>query len=193
MPNMKVKDTVWSQLDDAKVHTLLKQDVYQEFEDLFAARDTKAMKADKDAGASGSHESVAAKEISFLDGKRAQGCNIVLKAIKLDAQTIKQAINNVDTKTLNRDALTELMKFIPQEDELRTLQEYADQVDNLASAERFLHEVSEITLYEPKLKALHFKTGFSELQDDAEALIAWLKAASEEVVESKKFKDLLQV
>ncbi|KND03814.1 uncharacterized protein SPPG_01270 [Spizellomyces punctatus DAOM BR117] len=193
MPNTKVKETVWSDLDDAGVHKKLKDDVYKEFEDLFAAKESKLGKSDKEAGMAGSHESVAAKEISFLDGKRSQGCNIVLKAIKLDAQTIKRAINTVDTKTLNRDALNELMKFIPQDEELRMMQEYADQKDSLASAERFLYEVSEITLYESKLKALHFKTSFSELQDDAEALIAWLTSASEEVVSSKKFKELLQI
>ncbi|KAJ3174768.1 Dishevelled associated activator of morphogenesis 2 [Geranomyces variabilis] len=193
MPNVKVKETVWGQLDDDEIHRVLKVDEYKEFEDLFAARDARPTKSESSGALNGSQESLSSKEISFLDPKRAQGCNIVLKAIKLDAQTIKRAINRVDTQVLNRDALTELMKFIPQEDELRQLQEHADQIGMLASAERFLHEVSEIKLYEPKLKAMHFKTSFGEMQDDVEALIAWLLAASEEVVGSRKFKELLKI
>ncbi|KAJ3008172.1 hypothetical protein HKX48_008726 [Thoreauomyces humboldtii] len=193
IPNVKVKDTVWGKLDDNEIHAMLKDDEYKEFEDLFAARDAKPSKTDSNGGLAGSHESIAVKEIAFLDPKRSQGCNIVLKAIKLDAQTIKRAINKVDTQVLNRDALTELLKFIPQEEELRMLQEHAGQVDQLASAERFLYEVSEISLYEPKLRAMFFKTSFPEMQDDVEALITWLSAASEEVVQSDKFKQVLKI
>ncbi|KAI9093467.1 formin homology 2 domain-containing protein [Phlyctochytrium arcticum] len=192
MPNTKVKETVWAKLDDAEVHKLLKQDAYQEFEELFAAKESKLGGA-KDKDGAGSHESLTNKEITFLDGKRSQSCNIVLRAIKLDAVSIKRAINNVDTKLLNRDVVNELLKFIPTEEEIRAMQEFSDQVENLASAERFLYGVSEITMYEAKLKALLFKTSFGEMQDDSEALLAWLRDASEEVINSKKFRELLQI
>ncbi|KAJ3086810.1 Disheveled-associated activator of morphogenesis 1, partial [Quaeritorhiza haematococci] len=138
----------------------------------------------------------AGKEITFLDSKRSQNCNIMLKAIKLNPQQIKTAVNTADTDTLPRHVLAELLKFVPTEDEVALLHTYSTDptaVENLASAERFLFEVSEISKYGEKVKALHFKTMWDELVDDAETLIGWLGGAAKCVQNSEKFKELLKV
>ena len=120
--------------------------------------------------------------------------DIMLKAIKMDAKSIKKAINDVDTQTLPRHILGELMKFIPTDEELNALKSVdANDIKNLAFAENFMYEISEIDKYGEKLQALYFKTCYPEYEDDADALIAWLQAASEDVVSSKKFKELLKI
>ncbi|KAJ3265453.1 Dishevelled associated activator of morphogenesis 2, partial [Borealophlyctis nickersoniae] len=190
LPPAKVKETVWGDLDDADIHKKLEGEGYKEFEDLFAAKETKVKDKDKE----GSTDSLTTKEISFLDSKKSQNVNIMLKAIKLDAKTVKKALFEVDTDTLSHSVLTELLKSTPTDEDLAQLQQYSGaDVENLASAERFLYEVSEIDRYEAKLKAMYFKTSFGEYEDDAEALIAWLKGATDDVVSSKKFKELLKV
>ena len=83
----------------------------------------------------------------------------MLKAIKLDAKSIKKAINEVDTETLPRHILAELLKFIPTEEELHALKAVGpSDVKNLAFAENFMFEISEIDKYGDKLQALYFKT-----------------------------------
>lgn len=57
----------------------------------------------------------------------------------------------------------------------------------------FLYQVSEISRYEGKLKAVYFKTSFGEFEDDGEALVSWLKGATDDVVGSGKFRELLKV
>ncbi len=118
----------------------------------------------------------------------------MLKAIKMDAKSIKKAINEVDTEILPRHILGELLKFIPTDDELNSLKsvDSAD-IKNLAFAENFMYEISEIDKYGEKLQALYFKTCYGEYEDDADALIAWLHGASQDVTDSKKFKELLKV
>lgn len=118
----------------------------------------------------------------------------MLKAIKLDAKSIKKAINDVDTLTLPRPILAELLKFIPTDDELNALKAI-DEADygDLAFAENFMLEISEIEKYGEKLQALYFKTCFGEYEDDADALIAALHGASEDIKNSKKFREVLQV
>ncbi|KAJ1338799.1 hypothetical protein BSLG_006436 [Batrachochytrium salamandrivorans] len=152
LPPMKVKETIWANIDDEEIHKRLRGDVYSTFEDMFAAREIKSMDS-----ASASKEDISVKEITFLDGKRSQNCNIMLKAVKLDPKLIKRAILTVDTDTLPRFVLAELLKFIPTDDEITALKQYtAADLPTLASAERFMFEISEIENYEPKLKAMHF-------------------------------------
>jgi hypothetical protein len=187
IPPNKVKDTIWEQIDDADIHQKLKKKVYNEFEELFAAKETKTVEQ--------SNEKLdqTPKEISFLDSKRSQNVNIMLKAIKLDPTSIKKAILTVDLHILPRFVLTELLKLIPTEDELAAVKQYENDFHNLASAERFMFEISEISRYEQKLNAMFFKASFAEYQEDAEGMISSLKKATEDVVQSKKFKNLLKV
>ncbi|KAI8815088.1 hypothetical protein BJ742DRAFT_782312 [Cladochytrium replicatum] len=185
LPQMKVSDTIWKDLDDTVIHNHMKEE-YSQFEDLFAAKETK-MKAD-----AGSSESLV-KEITFLDPKRSQNCNIMLKAIKKQPKEIKRAIHMCDTNALPRDVLNELLKFIPTEEELAMLKQYENDVENLASAEKFLWELSEISRYGEKLRSLHFRTCYEEYVDDAETMIGALAGATTDVRESKKLKELFKV
>ena len=117
----------------------------------------------------------------------------MLKAIKLDPKAIKRAILMVDTVTLPRFALIELLKLVPSRDEIATLKSYEAEPQNLASAEKFMFEISEITSYEAKLKAMHFKVSFNEYEEDADSMIKALQKASKEVVESQKLLEILRV
>ncbi|KAJ3270138.1 hypothetical protein HDV01_000523 [Terramyces sp. JEL0728] len=191
---LKVKDTVWQDIDDAEIHQKLKKGVYSDFEEMFAAKETKVAETPTEKVDLGFYYlTIAPKEITFLDGKRSQNVNIMLKAIKLDPSSIKKAILTVDLKTLPNFVLTELLKLIPTEDELSAVKQYANEIQNLASAERFMYEISEITKYELKLKAMYFKGSFAEYQEDAESMITNLGAACSDVKNSKKFKELLKI
>lgn len=136
---------------------------------------------------------IAPKEITFLDGKRSQNVNIMLKAIKLDPTSIKKAILTVNLTVLPRFVLGELLKLIPTDEELAAVKSYVNDFQNLATAERFMYEISEISRYEQKLNAMAFKASFAELQEDAESMITNLRNATTDVMESKKFKELLKV
>ncbi|KAJ1550961.1 Dishevelled associated activator of morphogenesis 2 [Nowakowskiella sp. JEL0078] len=193
LPPLKINETIWKDLDDAPVHQKLKEE-YLVFEDLFAAKETKIKeKTSDETAAGGSVESIAPKEISFLDAKRSQNCNIMFKAIKIPAKEIKRALHACDTETLPQGIVTELLKFIPTEEELLMLKQYENEVENLASAEKFLWELSEISRYGEKLKGLHFRTCYEEYVDDADVLITALNGAATDVQNSAKFKELLKI
>ena len=68
IPPAKMAETIWKGLDDEVIHKRLKGDTYAEFEELFAAKETKAANE-----ISLSNENLAqVKDITFLDGKRSQ-------------------------------------------------------------------------------------------------------------------------
>ena len=117
----------------------------------------------------------------------------MLKAVKLDPKSIKKAIMTVDSEALPRFVLSELLKFIPTDEEIASLKQYENDIVNLAPAERFMFEISEISLYEQKLKAMYFKSSFPEVQDDVETLVDNLQRSSDDVIQSKKFGEVLRV
>jgi dishevelled associated activator of morphogenesis len=41
LPVAKIKETIWSNIDDDEIHKSLKGSAYSEFEDLFAAKEVK--------------------------------------------------------------------------------------------------------------------------------------------------------
>lgn len=77
IPPTKVKDTIWSDINDDSVHKVLKGEGYEEFESLFAAKETK-MEQLSPVDVSGTiidGINITAKEITFLDSKRSQNCS----------------------------------------------------------------------------------------------------------------------
>ncbi|KAJ3223051.1 Dishevelled associated activator of morphogenesis 2 [Clydaea vesicula] len=203
----KVNDTIWKELDDSPIHDSLKEE-YSNFEGLFAAKEiVKSKTADN-----GSQDSLSLNKIKILvltfdylswkinnlfrpetfpEFKLA--LNIMLKAIKISPEAIRIAVENSDTVTLPRHILVELMKFVPTEEEQLILKGYENDVQNLATAERFLYELSTISRYDEKLKALLFKTSFDEYSTDAQGMISWLADASSDVRNSKKLKEILKI
>ncbi|KAJ3028330.1 hypothetical protein HK097_005992, partial [Rhizophlyctis rosea] len=194
IPPMKVKETVWGELDDAGVHEKLRSvGEYGEFEELFAAKEVRNL---KDGAMGASTESLASKEITFLDPKRSQNCNIMLKAIKLSAPTITTALATVDDTILTSSVLVELLKFLPTDEDRQAISQYppgSPEYENLASAERFLSDVSRVEKYEGKLRGVYTKVMFGEWEDDARGLVERLEGASKDVGESGKFKEVLKI
>ncbi|KAJ1560577.1 multicatalytic endopeptidase [Cladochytrium tenue] len=188
LPAQKIKDTVFAELDDAEVHDTMK-DTYNDFEHLFAAKEIK-----KDA-TKGSNDSLPAtsKDITFLDPKRSQNANIMLKAIKLTPYAVTRAVNDCDIETLPLHVLGELLKVVPTDDEIVSIKLYENEADNLAPAEKFMAETSKIKDYELKVKAMYFKASFGELLLDAETSVRYLREGTADARDSKKFKELLKV
>jgi dishevelled associated activator of morphogenesis len=71
----KVKDTLWENINEEDIHAKLKGEAYSQFEELFAAKETKI--AEKGPAKA---DIETPKEITFLDGKRSQNIsNLLIK------------------------------------------------------------------------------------------------------------------
>ncbi len=117
----------------------------------------------------------------------------MLRAIKLDPNTIKRAILSVDTDTLPRFAISELLKFVPTEADISALKQFENEHENLASAEKFMYVINQIPRYDQMLKAMLFKVSFAETQEDTQNMIVNLDKACKDVSQSKKVKELFRI
>uniref|UniRef100_A0A671UDR8 Dishevelled associated activator of morphosis 2 n=1 Tax=Sparus aurata TaxID=8175 RepID=A0A671UDR8_SPAAU len=134
------------------------------------------------------------KELSVIDGRRAQNCIILLSKLKMSNEEIKRAILEMDEREeLAKDMLEQLLKFVPEKSDIDLLEEHKHELERMARADRFLFEMSRIDHYQQRLQALFFKKKFAERLGEAKPKVEAILNASKEVVRSKRMTQILEV
>uniref|UniRef100_A0A3Q2XPV9 Dishevelled associated activator of morphogenesis 1b n=1 Tax=Hippocampus comes TaxID=109280 RepID=A0A3Q2XPV9_HIPCM len=179
----KLEGTVWTEVDDGRVFQILD---LEDIEKTFSAYQRQQKEAEDDAP--GSRK---AKELSVIDGRRAQNCNILL-SLKLSNEEMKRAILGMDEQEdLPKDMLEQLLKFVPEKSDVDLLEEHRHELERMAKPDRFLYEMS-INHYQQRLQSLYFKKKFAERIAEIKPKVA-LAEASKEVLRSRNLRQLLEV
>ncbi|XP_066532057.1 disheveled-associated activator of morphogenesis 1 [Hoplias malabaricus] len=182
----KLDGTVWMDLDDIKVFKILD---LEDIERTFSAYQRQQKESEDDAVTS-----KKVKELSVIDGRRAQNCNILLSRLKLSNDEIKRAILTMDEhEDLPKDMLEQLLKFIPEKSDVDLLEEHKHELDRMARADRFLYDMSRIDHYHQRLQSLYFKKKFAERVAEIKPKVEALSSASKEVLQSRNLSQLLEV
>ena len=83
------------------------------------------------------------KELSVIDGRRAQNCTILLSKLKLSNDEIRQVAMGMDREgQLSKEMVEQLLKYVPTLAEVELLESHAMERHNFARADSFLLEVS---------------------------------------------------
>ncbi|KAF4083732.1 hypothetical protein AMELA_G00120080 [Ameiurus melas] len=181
----KLEGTLWTELDDIRVFKVLD---LEDIEKTFSAYQRQQKESGDDAA------SKKVKELSVIDGRRAQNCNILLSRLKLSNDEIKKAIMTMDEQEdLPKDMLEQLLKFVPEKSDIDLLEEHKHELDRMAKADRFLFDMSRINHYQQRLQSLYFKKKFAERVADIKPKIEALSQASTEVLQSRSLRQLLEV
>ncbi|XP_072545075.1 disheveled-associated activator of morphogenesis 1 isoform X2 [Salminus brasiliensis] len=182
----KLDGTVWMDLDDALVFKILD---LEDIERTFSAYQRQQKESEDDT-----LTIKKAKELSVIDGRRAQNCNILLSRLKLSNDEIKRAILTMDEhEDLPKDMLEQLLKFIPEKSDVDLLEEHKHELDRMARADRFLYEMSRINHYQQRLQSLYFKKKFAERTAEIKPKVEAISTASKEVLQSRNLRQLLEV
>ncbi|NXJ13409.1 DAAM2 protein, partial [Odontophorus gujanensis] len=195
LPENKLAGTVWTDIDDAKVFKILD---LEDLERTFSAYQRQQKEDAIDDTLSSRHK---VKELSVIDGRRAQNCNILLSRLKLSNEEIKRAILTMDEQEdLPKDMLEQLLKFVPEKSDIDLLEEHKHELDRMAKADRFLFEMSRINHYQQRLQSLYFKKKFAERVAEVKpkvtsytSLLAAIRAGSKAVLQSSSLQQLLEV
>ncbi|XP_036907999.1 disheveled-associated activator of morphogenesis 2 isoform X2 [Sturnira hondurensis] len=185
----RVPGTVWNEIDDMQVFQILD---LEDFEKMFSAyqRHQKELGSTEDIYLA----SRKVKELSVIDGRRAQNCIILLSKLKLSNEEIRQAVLKMDEQEdLAKDMLEQLLKFIPEKSDIDLLEEHKHEIERMARADRFLYEMSRIDHYQQRLQALFFKKKFQERLAEAKPKVEAILLASQELIRSKRLKRMLEV
>uniref|UniRef100_A0A3P9HTD9 Dishevelled associated activator of morphogenesis 2 n=1 Tax=Oryzias latipes TaxID=8090 RepID=A0A3P9HTD9_ORYLA len=191
--------TIWNDIDDLKAFEILDlKDIekmfsaYQRQQDLLTNQSFKQ----KDTGSLDDiyTNSRKIRELSVIDGRRAQNCVILLSKLKMTNEEIKRAILEMDEREeLSKDMLEQLLKFVPERSDMDLLEEHKHELERMARADRFLFEMSRIDHYQQRLQALFFKKKFAERLAETKPKVEAILIASMEVVRSKRLTQILEV
>ncbi|XP_005627351.1 disheveled-associated activator of morphogenesis 2 isoform X1 [Canis lupus familiaris] len=194
----RVPGTIWNEIDDRQVFRILD---LEDFEKMFSAyqRHQELITNPSQQKELGSTEDIylasrKVKELSVIDGRRAQNCIILLSKLKLSNEEIRQAILKMDEQEdLAKDMLEQLLKFIPEKSDIDLLEEHKHEIERMARADRFLYEMSRIDHYQQRLQALFFKKKFQERLAEAKPKVEAILLASRELIRSKRLTQMLEV
>ncbi|XP_030355023.1 disheveled-associated activator of morphogenesis 2 isoform X1 [Strigops habroptila] len=196
----RIHGTIWNEIDDLKAFKVLD---LEDFEKMFSAyqrhQDLLTNPSSCKQKEMGSTEDLylstrKVKELSVIDGRRAQNCVILLSKLKLTNEEIRQAILRMDEQEdLAKDMLEQLLKFVPEKSDTDLLEEHKHEIERMARADRFLFEMSRIDHYQQRLQALFFKKKFPERLAEAKPKVEAILLASKELIRSKRLRQLLEV
>ena len=83
------------------------------------------------------------KELSVIDGRRAQNCTILLSKMKMTEKEIRKVILTMDRENrLNKDSIEQMFKYVPTSSEKELLESHIVERERFARADRFLFEMS---------------------------------------------------
>ncbi|KAJ8346130.1 hypothetical protein SKAU_G00303230 [Synaphobranchus kaupii] len=195
----KITGTIWHDIDDLRAFKILD---LKDIEKMFSAYQRQQEMLTNQSfrqKESGSMDDLylstrKVKELSVIDGRRAQNCVILLSKLKMSNEEIKRAILEMDEREeLAKDMLEQLLKFVPEKSDVDLLEEHKHELERMARADRFLFEMSRIDHYQQRLQALFFKKKFAERLAEAKPKADAILCASREVMRSKRLTQTLEV
>ncbi|XP_078503454.1 disheveled-associated activator of morphogenesis 2 isoform X1 [Lissotriton helveticus] len=186
----RIDGTIWNEIDDIRAFKVLDLDDFEKMFSAYQRHQKEMMGSTEDLYLS----TRKVKELSVIDGRRAQNCVILLSKLKLSNEEIKRAILEMDEQEdLAKDMLEQLLKFVPEKSDIDLLEEHKHEIDRMARADRFLYEMSRIDHYQNRLQALFFKKKFPERLAESKPKVEALLLACRELTRSKRLKQLLEI
>ncbi|XP_075825038.1 protein diaphanous homolog 1 isoform X1 [Microtus pennsylvanicus] len=205
-PEVQLRRPNWSKfvaedLSQDCFWTKVKEDRFENNE-LFAkltlafSAQTKPSKAKKDQEGGEEKKSVQkkkVKELKVLDSKTSQNLSIFLGSFRMPYQEIKNVILEVNEAVLTESMIQNLIKQMPEPEQLKMLSELKDEYDDLAESEQFGVVMGTVPRLRPRLNAILFKLQFSEQVENIKPEIVSVTAACEELRKSENFSNLLEI
>ncbi|XP_070787259.1 protein diaphanous homolog 3-like [Enoplosus armatus] len=133
------------------------------------------------------------KELKVLDPKIAQNLSIFLGSFRMPYQEIRRMIVEVDEEQLTEPMIQNLVKHLPEQEQLNALAKYKNEYANLSEPEQFGVVMSSVKRLRPRLSHILFKLQFEEQVNNLRPDILAVNAACDEVRKSRSFGHLLEL
>lgn len=133
------------------------------------------------------------KELKFLDSKIAQNLSIFLSSFRVPYEEIKMMILEVDETQLAESMIQNLIKHLPDQEQLNSLSQFKSDYHNLCEPEQFAVVMSNVKSLRPRLSAILFKLQFEEQVNNIKPDIMAVSTACEEIKKSRSFSKLLEL
>jgi hypothetical protein len=196
-PN-QVKGTVFSELDDEKLYSIID---FQRFEEQFKLGPAGGFSSPDDDldggfGAFSSKRFKKPESISLLEHTRLRNIAISRRKLDMSIDIVIKGVNYYDLKSVPVEAVELLQRMIPTEAEVKAYREYERDKRDLAKLteeDRFLMQLTKIERLSTKLQIMKYIADFSENLQTLMPQFHAIIAASRSVRTSKKFRGILEI
>uniref|UniRef100_A0A7N4P8D5 Diaphanous related formin 3 n=1 Tax=Sarcophilus harrisii TaxID=9305 RepID=A0A7N4P8D5_SARHA len=133
------------------------------------------------------------KELKVLDSKIAQNLSIFLGSFRVPYEEIKIMILEIDETQLAESMIQNLIKHLPDQEQLNSLSKFKNEYNNLCEPEQFAVVMSTVKRLRPRLTAILFKLQFEEQVNSLKPDIMAVSTACDQIKKSKSFSKLLEL
>ncbi|XP_061566382.1 FH2 domain-containing protein 1-like [Cololabis saira] len=135
----------------------------------------------------------AREEVSILDTKRGMNVGIFLKQFKRSNQTMVDDIRHGNSESFGAEPLRELLKLLPETDEVRKLNAYGDDVSKLPLADSFMHLLIQVPSYSVRIESMLLKEEFPSACDVMKQDFQILRTAVRELMSCTELHAVLHL
>ncbi|XP_077464740.1 protein diaphanous homolog 2 isoform X6 [Stigmatopora argus] len=190
VPQEMAENCIWIKVKEEKFENL---DMFAQLSHCFSSQ-SKVRKDTKDETDDRMTQfKKKAKELRILDAKTAQNLSIFLGSFRLPYEEIRDIVLQVDEELLSESLIQNLIKNLPEQNQLTSLAELKSDYDELVESEQFGIVMSSVKLLRPRLNGILFKLTFEEQVNNIRPDIMNVTFACEEVKKSEGFRKLLEL
>ncbi|XP_054876271.1 FH2 domain-containing protein 1-like [Poeciliopsis prolifica] len=135
----------------------------------------------------------AKHEVSILDSKRGLNISIFLKQFKRSNQTLVDEIRHGNSESFGAEPLRELLKLLPEKDEVKKLKAYQGDVSKLSLADSFIYLLTHLPSYSVRIESMLLKEEFPASCDAMKRDFKILRSATKELMCCKELHAVLHL
>ncbi|KAK2899653.1 FH2 domain-containing protein 1-like [Channa argus] len=165
----------------------------QTIEELFGQNDRQPKVALARGGMNRSSFREAKEQVSILDSKRAMNIAIFLKQFKRSNQTIVDDICQGNSEPYGAEPLRELLKLLPDTEELKKLKAYQGDVSKLSLADSFVYLLIQLPSFSVRIESMLLKEEFSGVCEAMNRDITTLRSATKELMSCEELHAVLHL
>uniref|UniRef100_G3UK76 FH2 domain-containing protein 1 n=1 Tax=Loxodonta africana TaxID=9785 RepID=G3UK76_LOXAF len=163
-------------------------------EELFGQQeDTTKSPVSRRGGALNSSFRDAREEITILDAKRSMNIGIFLKQFKKSPQSVVEDIHQGRSEHYGSETLRELLKLLPESEEVKKLKAFSSDVSKLSLADSFMHCLIQVPNYSLRIEAMVLKKEFLPSCSSLYTDITMLRTATKELMSCEELHSILHL
>ncbi|XP_027893243.1 FH2 domain-containing protein 1-like [Xiphophorus couchianus] len=165
----------------------------QKIEELFTQSDGPPVSTPTRGGKTRVSFREAKDEVSILDSKRGLNIAIFLKQFKRSNQTLVDEIRHGNSESFGAEPLRELLKLLPEKDEVKKLKAYRGDVSKLSLADSFIYLLTHLPSYSVRIESMLLKEEFPASCDAMKRDFKILRSATKELMCCKELHAVLHL
>ena len=179
--------SLWEDLEEVPIEV-------DEFDDMFSRPVIKASKGKQKDTDKKTEDPAKISVAKLLDSKRSQNIGIFMKSNHLEIQEVENTIYNFDNSVIDFETLEQIKVNQATPDELSCIRSHvsANADIPLDKPEKFLLDLSKISLFNERLECFMFQTKFADALSDIEHKLNNIKHVCNMLMSSDSMKQVFR-